>query len=286
MTLRNNTRTGAAAIMAACLCVLSVPAMAADGLRPVAAENLLVIDTNRGRILIEMAPQIAPLHVERIRRLAGEGFYDNVVWHRVIDGFMAQSGDPTGTGDGGSTYRDLPGELLFRRGADSGFVSVAQPMGMDVGFIGSVPIVSQSSSYLGRLTDGKVSAWGTYCPGVAGMARDEAENSANSQFFFMRDAYPSLDKRYTVWGRVVDGLELVRSLKAGALPSGAVESPDVMLTVRAADQIDPASRPYVRISDPSDDAFAQTVAQTRALRGADFSICDVPLVVQVTSAGQ
>src|SRR5690606_27860836 len=87
-----------------------VEAPAAEAWRTVPAENLLVIDTNRGRILVEMVPQIAPAHVDRMRLLARRGFFDGLVWHRVIDWFMAQTGDPLGSGEGQSPYPDLPAE--------------------------------------------------------------------------------------------------------------------------------------------------------------------------------
>ena len=74
-------------------------------------DNLLYLDIPQGRVVIEMKPDLAPQHVERIKMLANEGFYDGVVFHRVIDGFMAQTGDPTGTGTGGSNYPDLPAEF-------------------------------------------------------------------------------------------------------------------------------------------------------------------------------
>src|SRR5690606_19460881 len=103
--------------------------------RAVPAENLLVIDTSKGRILVELFPEAAPLHVERIKRLARSGFYDGIVWHRVIDWFMAQTGDPLGTGDGQSHYPDLPAEFTFRRDPSTPFAGVAEPQGSRVGFL-------------------------------------------------------------------------------------------------------------------------------------------------------
>src|SRR5690606_10691221 len=218
--------------------------------RAVAPENLLVIDTNQGRILVEMSPLAAPGHVERMRLLARNGFFDGIVWHRVIDWFMAQTGDPLGTGEGQSAYPDLTGEFTFRRGPDMPFTPVADPMGAPVGFLGSLPIQTQPDELMGRTGDGMVHAWGVYCPGVAGMARDDDPDSANSQFFLMRQAYPSLDKRYTAWGRVISGLDVVRAIKTGVEPSGAVAAPqDVMTTVRVAADIPAAERPVARVLD-------------------------------------
>jgi len=251
--------------------------------RAVPAENLLVIDTTRGRILVELTPEVAPLHVERIKLLARRGFYDNVPWHRVIDWFMAQTGDPLGTGDGQSAYPDLAGEFTFRRGPDMDFTPVAAPMGALLGFVGSLPVQTQPAELMPRTSDGMVHGWAIYCPGVAGMARDEDPDTANSQFFLMRQAYPSLDKRYTVWGRVIVGLDVVRALKVGEEPSGMVPAePDRMLRVRVASDLPVESRPTARVLDAGSPIFATTIESVRLHRGADFSICDLELPVQVS----
>ncbi|KAK0330378.1 hypothetical protein LTR94_033096, partial [Friedmanniomyces endolithicus] len=115
------------------------PAVAAADWRVVPADNLLVIDTSKGRILVEMAPEVAPGHVARIRMLAKAGFYDGVPWHRVIDGFMAQTGDPLGTGEGQSWHPDLKAEFTFRRDAQTPFAAVAAPAGALMGFVQSLP---------------------------------------------------------------------------------------------------------------------------------------------------
>lgn len=255
--------------------------------REVPAENLLVIDTSKGRILVEMVPELAPLHVERMKLLARRNFFDGLIWHRVIDLFMAQTGDPLGTGDGQSPFPDLKAEFTFRRGLDLPFVPVASPAGAQVGFIRSLPIQTQPDSVMATTADGKVHGWGLYCPGVAGMARDEGNDTANSQFFLMRQPYPALEKRYTVWGTVVSGLDIVRALQVGDGDNGmmAQAAPDRMTTVRIAADLPEADRPVVRITDPASDRFRTLVEETRARRGADFSACDIELAVQVSAAG-
>ena len=252
--------------------------------RTVTAENLLVIDTTKGRVLVELAPQIAPLHVDRIRMLANAGFFDGLLWHRVIDWFMAQTGDPLGTGEGQSAYPDLTAEFTFRRGPDMAFTAVAAPAGAQLGFIGSVPVQTQPDALFGQTSDGKVHGWALYCPGVAGMARDEDNDSANSQFFLMRQAYPALDKRYTVWGRVLSGLDVVRALKFGMDASGAVTDPDRMTRVRVASALPEGERPVVQVLDTASPRFRDMAAAARAARGADFSVCDIDLPVQVSGA--
>lgn len=264
------------------------PAAAAPGAadwRTVPADNLMIIDTNRGRILIEMAPEVAPLHVERMRLLTRRDFFDGIVFHRVIDGFMAQTGDPLGNGEGQSPYPDIKAEFTFRRGPETPFTPVASPAGAMLGFLNSLPIQTQPTALMATTGDGKVHGWGLYCPGVAGMARDDAPDSANSQFFLMRQPYPALDKRYTVWGTVVSGLDVVRAIKVGDGDNGAVTAdPDRMIRVRIASDLPEAERPVVQVLDTGSAAFRALADQVRTARGADFSICDITLPVQVSGA--
>jgi len=261
--------------------------IAATEWRAVPAENLLVIDTTRGRILLELTPEVAPLHVERIKLLARRGFYDNVPWHRVIDWFMAQTGDPLGNGEGQSPYPDLKAEFTFRRDATMPFAPAAEPMGARVGFFNSLPVQTQPDAAFAQTGDGKVHGWGLYCPGVAGMARDEGNDTANSQFFIMRQAYPALDKRYTIWGMTVSGLDVVRALQVGDGDNGMMSQaqPDRMTRVRVAADIPAAERPTVAVLAHESARFRALVDEARAARGADFSVCDVTLPVEVANPG-
>lgn len=153
------------------------------------ADNTIHLDLKSGRVTIRLRPDLAPAHVERFRSLAAEGFYDNVPFHRVIDGFMAQGGDPTGTGTGGSQLPDLKSE-----------------------FTNKVKFVR----------------------GTLGAARTAHPHSANSQFFIMFAPAPSLDGQYTIFGEVVDGMDLVDQIKRGAGGSGMVSDPDRIVTMRPA----------------------------------------------------
>jgi len=146
-------------------------------------EDTLVIETSKGRVTVEMRPDLAPKHVARIKELARKGFYDGVVFHRVIDGFMAQTGDPTGTGTGGSGQK-LRAEFN------------AEP----------------------------------HTRGVVSMARSQHPDSADSQFFICFDDATFLDRKYTVWGRVIEGMENVDKINRGEPPA----NPDKMLSVRVA----------------------------------------------------
>jgi cyclophilin family peptidyl-prolyl cis-trans isomerase len=147
-------------------------------------ENTLIIETTKGRVVIELRPDLAPQHVERIKTLAREGFYDGVPFHRVIEGFMAQTGCPQGTGTGGSSYPNLKAEFN------------AEP----------------------------------HVRGICSMARAQSPDSANSQFFICFGDATFLDKKYTVWGKVIEGMDNVDKIKRGE----PVQSPDKMVSVKVA----------------------------------------------------
>jgi peptidylprolyl isomerase len=240
--------------------------------------NVLVIDTNQGRIVVELIPEIAPKHVEQVRALTHESFYDGLRFFRVIDKFMAQTGDPQNSGQGGSSKPNVPAEFTFRRGSDLPFAMAADQTVAEIGFLKSMPLESQSMSLAAMTKDQKVTAWGLYCQGVAGMARDENPDSGNSQFFLMRYPYPSLEKRYTAFGRVIAGLEVVRAIKTGE----PVEQPqDRMDHVRLLADIPEKDRPKIRVIDPKSAWFKAQIDRVRAAKGADFTACDVEIPVEV-----
>lgn len=258
------------------------PAVAAEW-RAVPAENLLIIDTAKGRILVELEPRIAPLSVERVRTLADSGFYDGLKFHRVLEGFMAQTGDPLGTGAGGSDLPDIPGEFQFRRGRDMGFVGIAPGPGGQLGVAGSLPVLTQPDAQMMVTSDFKASAQALFCPGVAGMARNQDPNSANSQFFLMTGNNESLNGLYAPFGRVVAGLDVVKALKPGAeADNGRVDDPDVMTRVRTAAGLPESQRPAVRVMIPSSPAFVALVDRVRTERGAGFTVCDAQPPAEVT----
>ncbi len=147
-------------------------------------ENTLIIETTKGTVVIEMRPDLAPGHVERIKTLAREGFYDGIVFHRVIEGFMAQTGCPHGSGTGGSKLPNLAAEFN------------AEP----------------------------------HVRGVCSMARSSSPNSANSQFFIVFDDATFLDRQYTAWGKVIEGMENVDKIKRGE----PVQDPDKMISMKVA----------------------------------------------------
>jgi cyclophilin family peptidyl-prolyl cis-trans isomerase len=256
-------------------------------------QNTLYIDTVHGRIVVELYPEAAPGHVERIKLLARANFYDGLSFFRVIDGFMAQTGDPMNTGEGASNLPDLHEEFLFRRGPDMPFVEAAVQGGAHLGFYKALPIQTQPDAQMAVTSDHRVQANALHCTGVASMARTgvvrrrnersgelepvDMVNSANSQFFLMRAPYLSLDRRYTIWGRVVWGLEAVEALAVGEPPA----NPDRMLAVRVAADLPESERAPIFVLRTDGPQFHALIEDTRRARGADFSICDVNIPARV-----
>ena len=225
-------------------------------------QNMLVIDTTKGRIVVEMAPQMAPRAVERIRLLAREGVYDGLQFHRVIEGFVAQTGNPNNRDGGTSRHPDLAPEFQFRLPADQVTVAVERSDGFE-GFVGAVPVAGA------RAPDGRLRGWGAYCPGVAGMGRQADPGTANSEIFFMRAPARRLDHEYTVWGAVVVGQAAVNTVAVGEPPA----VPDLMLRVRVAADMAPADRPRVEVEAGA--ALAGRLAALRKAKGAAFTVCDL-----------
>ena len=246
--------------------------------RAVDPDNLLVVDTNKGRILVELYAFAAPNHVAQIKTLAKQHFYDGQTFFRVIDEFMDQTGDPTNKGDGQSKLPNIKGEFTFRRGADLPFIPVAKPDDGVMGFIYALPVTGQTDDLMAMTADGKVTAWPLFCSGVMGMARAGDPDSANSQFFFMRGPYPSLEKKYTAWGRVLIGEDVVREIKLGEPPA---DPQDKMITVRLGSDLAPSDRPKLYVLDTRTPVFKAMVDKARADKGADISACDIDVAAQL-----
>jgi peptidylprolyl isomerase len=221
-----------------------------------------------------MYPEIAPAHVAQIRALAKRHFYDGLSFFRVVDEFMDQTGDPQNTGEGGSDLPNLKGEFMFRRGADTPFVRARTERGQDFGFVGAMPVASQAEALMSMTADGKVNAWTVFCPGVAAMARANDPDSANSQFFLMRGFYPSLMQKYTAWGRVIEGQDVVASIKIG---EPVADPQDKMLTLRLASDLPPAERPKIQVLDTRGPAFRGRLTHALTGRSPASAVCDIPV---------
>ena len=165
----------------------------------IAKENIMILKLKDGEVEIKLFPEVAPNHVERIKKLANNGFYDNVVFHRVIDGFMAQTGD-----------------IQFGNSSSSKFdLNRAGTGGSDL------PDLNAEFNDL------------PHEKGTLSMARSSDPNSANSQFFICLDNAPHLDRNYTVFGKVIKGMEFVEKIKRGNGPNGSVTDPDKIITFKS-----------------------------------------------------
>lgn len=241
-------------------------------------ENTLYIDLEYGRVVLELYPEIAPLHVAQIKTLVRQGFYDLITFHRVIDGFMNQTGDPKGDGTGDSQLPDIQGEFTFRRAPTMPVTLVgARSQGgkeVGVGFYKALPVASQPSSQAMLTKDGKVAAFGLHCKGVTSMARTSDPNSANSQFFLMRDIAQHLDAQYSIWGNTVLGHEHLTKIKITPQDkTGFV--PDVMKKVQLAADVPEAERVKLQVLKTDSPAFKNYLKTKKKADGTYPDICDI-----------
>ena len=163
-----------------------------------AKENIMILKLKDGDVKIEMFPDVAPNHVKRITELANSGKYDNVVFHRVIDGFMAQTGD-----------------VRFGNSSSSDFNLQRAGMGGS-----DLPDLKEEFNDI------------PHERGTVSMARSSDPNSANSQFFICFEAAPHLDRQYTVFGKVIDGMDNIDKITKGDGPNGSVSNPDKIISFR------------------------------------------------------
>ncbi|GHG00546.1 peptidyl-prolyl cis-trans isomerase [Deinococcus piscis] len=251
---------------------VSAPAAPAAAWLTLDPEHVLVIETSKGTMMVEMRPDLAPKAVERIKLLAREGVYDGLQFHRVIDLFVVQTGNPNNKDGGTSQYPNLEPEFSGRLATDTDWTQVTRSADANSGFLGSMPILTVSDTETRRRNVDNFQAWGAYCPGVAGMGRGDDIGSANSEIFFMRGASSfRLGLNYTAWGNTVIGEEVIRAVNAGEPPT----QPDTMTRVRVLADLPAAERPTVQILDPDSATFQAQIAAKRAEKGADFSICDL-----------
>ncbi|HET9161044.1 MAG TPA: peptidylprolyl isomerase, partial [Caulobacteraceae bacterium] len=237
-------------------------------------QNTLVIDTNKGRIIVEMEPALADAHVERLRTLARRKFYDGLKFFRVIEDFMDQTGDPQNTGEGDSDLPNLDAQFSFARTPKTPFTQISRDGGAVFGFVGATPVQTQPDELMALMATPKVSGMGLFCPGVLGMARSEDPHSGNSQFFLMRGPFPRLNGQYTAFGRVISGLDVVRAIKLG---EPVPEPMDRMTLVRVLADMPEAERPKIQVQNTAGPAFKAYAESVIKAKGPAFNICDLEI---------
>ncbi len=253
----------------------------ADVWRPIDPENVIYMDLPAGTVIIEMRPDLAPVHAQRIRELVREGFYNGLRFHRVIEGFMAQGGDPKGDGTGGSDKPDLPGEFVRDTSEVEGFRVIGRDrIAPRVGYIDGMPVGAQPESLRTFTTAARVNLWPLHCPGVMSMARATDPNSANSQFFLMiGDSRLNLDKRYTAWGWIVDGFEATRRISRGEPPP----RPTPIMRVRVASDIPASERRDIEIMRTDSETFMRYLKRRGDVDETGYvkDICDIKVPARV-----
>lgn len=259
-----------------------------DAWRTVEQNRLLYIETDHGMIVIELAPEFAPLHVERMTTLANERFYDFLVWHRVIDGFVAQGGGSRSNPSHSTEMDRVPGEFTVRRNPNEIPIYETQdrvinprsnPSTARAGFWNGFPAGTQASALASITADGRVESWLLHCKGAASMARTSDPNSAGSQFYITRGNAEHLNAQYTVWGRVRSGQDAVDAIAVGTAGEDLGFAPDTIRSMRVGSDSSFAGQVTVEVIDTDSEAFAMWLGPY-ASEGLD--ICDIEIPVRIT----
>lgn len=248
--------------------------------RPVDPERLFIFDTSKGRILIEAFPEVAPNHVAHFAAITRSGDYDGTSFHRVIDTFMAQGGDIYALKGRESGQPNVKGEFTFRR--DVAKMPLEATIGPEDsakhGYYHGVPIQTQPSFFAEMSVDGLVESSIPHCASIVSTARTSDPDSANGQFFLMRGYSPHLDRLYSSWGRVIDGQNVVMSIKKGSEQNnGSVRDPDILESARIAADLPEAERPKAYVLRTDTDAFRAALEAK-----GEVNICElapVPAVI-------
>lgn len=249
--------------------------------RVVDPENHLVITTDHGEIHIEMAPRFAPKHVARIKALARDGFYDGLAFHRVIDDFMAQGGDPVGNGTGGSDKPDLPAEFTSERNAEDQVTHIGELRTNQTLFFEGFKIGSQPDATMNFTESGTAKMWLSHCPGTAAMARSNNPDSANSQFYLTLGDARFLDTQYTAWGQIRAGQEHVEAIKKGVIGQDAGFTPDKMLSMKVAADLPKTKQQKILVMNTDSAAFKKHLEKYRKPAGHFPDICEISVPVQL-----
>lgn len=233
--------------------------------------NTLIIETSKGRVVVEMHHETAPLHVARMKALARQGKMTNMPFYRVLPGFMAQGGNMKVA----SGLPNLKQEFEFTA-TPALYASVGPAPGKeqegDFGFVRALPI---------KLDPGGSKGHTVFCPGVAAFAHELAKpDSANAQYFFMRGRASNLDATFSAWGRVILGREVVAAIQDGSPPP----TPDTIKSARVMADIPAAQRPAIEVMDTRGPAFAEVLAKVKAERREVFSVCDVEVPARTPGA--
>lgn len=258
--------------------------------RTVEAENLLKISTSEGDVWVELAEEWTPTHTARMRELARSDWFDFKVWHRVLNGFMAQGGGALDNPNIIAPTTPMPAEFMLRRDPNTTPVSEIQQRFINprsnrtrapAGFWNGMPAGTQPAAAAGIMGDGRVDSWLIHCDGAAAMARTSDPNSGNAQFYIVRGDAEHLNTQYTVWGWVRSGLEVVYQLNEGTLGQDRGFRPSIIEDVEVASDLPEGERATVQVIDTQSEAFAGYLAALEAANGSLPDVCSIKVPTRV-----
>lgn len=261
----------------------------ADAWRTADQEDLLYIETDHGMVIVEMAPEFAPNHVARMRTLAQERFYDFLVWHRVIDGFMAQGGGARSNPGHAADVDGLQAEFTVRRSGEPVVTELQDrminprslPQMAKAGFWDGFPAGTQTAALAAITGDGQVQSWLLHCTGAAAAARTGDPNSARSQFYITRGNPEHLNAQYTSWGRVRVGQEAVDAIAVGSAMDDPDFRPDNIRSMRTGDELPAGEQVTIEVADTDSAAFAAYLDTLRDPSGNLPDICDITVPTRI-----
>ena len=273
------------ALVGTCLLALAAAAPAQDeGWRSPDPAETVYLELPDGVVTVELAPEFAPKTVAQFKRLVADGFYDGLTFYRVIDGFVAQGGDQSDMTDKPSAAPNLPAEFEREWSDELAWTSVQEPdlFAPETGFIDGFAAARDSQQ--GRV-------WLTHCPGVVAMARNNEPDTGSTDFYIVIGQAPRyLDRNLAIFGRVIDGMEIVQRIvrgkpeNNGMIPEDAPQT-EILRAVRGSD-LPPAERTALQVQDTNGADF-QAVLRTRRVRDNAFfhskppevlDVCQVPVL--------
>jgi peptidylprolyl isomerase len=259
------------------------PAPPADAWRDVDPDNLVLIDVKYGEIAVELAPQFAPKHVERLRKLIRAHFYDGLTFYRVIDGFVAQGGIGEGTASTGSYSPEQEKKWPpLKREFDQPIGNVVfTPLGNadlfapEVGHVNGFPVGRDAKE--GRM-------WPIHCPGTFAFARDNDPDTATTEFYIViGERPPRLERNLSAFGRAIDGMQYVQKLERGDadVAMGVIQDKtkqDAIIRMRLAADMPKSERPKFQVMRTDSDAFVQLKEAKRNLTNSFFFRKPLPIL--------
>ena len=220
-------------------------------------ENTLYIELERGRVIVALSTHLAEGHVRQVKALAREGFYDGLSFYRVIEGFVAQGGDPFEKREVKTAAKSLAAEFEEAFNGDIGFVELDDKDGYAarVGFVDSLPVGVDKK---------RKAMWHLHCTGAFAFGRTNERDSASTEFYVTLQPQRYLDRNLTVFGRVVDGMEHLQMLRRVSPPESEEDDlGETILSIRVAADVPEAEQTPLQILDSSTDAFAAYVESRR-----------------------